>query len=155
MADTAVASAKTVLLGGREFTVRTVPVARVKLIVPVLTELFKELTKDQDKSQNATGVAADGASSQESGEAQSVGIEAVVDKLLQTPHRFLGLFINNLPESVFTDPDNGATLPEILKALEVVMDLNRLDVIKNVFSRLSMEWLKGMQAQARQLISKN
>lgn len=121
------ASAKTVLLGGEEFRVKVVPVARVKLIIPVMTALFEELAKEQ----------------------KEVGFETVVDKLLEAPHKFLSIFISDLPVKVFTDVDNGATLPEILKAFEVVMELNRLDVLKNVFSRLSTEWLKGMQKQAR------
>lgn len=59
-----------------------------------------------------------------------------MDNLLQFPHKLLSLFVDNLPPEIFTDEQNGVTFPEFWDVLQIALTINRVDQLKNVFSRL-------------------
>lgn len=107
-----------VTLAGRDFVVRVVPMARVRQLADVLFEGVQELQDTDLPSDQAA-------------------VSAVVEKLLQFPHRLLSLFVPGLPADIFADEENGVTLPEFWHALEVALTINRVDALKNVFSRLA------------------
>lgn len=105
-----------VVLAGKDFVVKQIPMARVKRLGSTLSDIFNDF--DQKELKTDTGVV------------------AFLDRLLQAPHAILSLFIDNLPQDIFTDEDNGVTLPEFMDVLDKAMNLNRLDVLKNGFTRL-------------------
>lgn len=107
-----------VTLAGRDFVVKVVPMARVRSLAGVVTEALKEV-ESVDTSADQTG------------------ITAVVDKLLQFPHQLLSVFIDNLPPEIFADEQNGVTFPEFWDVLQIALTINRVDQLKNVFSRLT------------------
>jgi len=116
-----------VVLAGRDFVLKQVPMARVKRLSTTLAQVF------------AGADAADVAT--------EAGVTTLVDKLMQAPHAVLSLFIDNLPAEIFEDEENGVTLPEFLDVLQKAVTLNRVDVLKNVFSRLTPTLIQA-QAQA-------
>lgn len=105
-----------VVLAGRDFVVKQIPMARVKRLGNTLADTFKDFDTSQLTSDS--------------------GVVAFLDRLLQAPHAILSVFIDNLPSDIFTDEENGVTLPEFLDVLNQAMELNRLDVLKNGFTRL-------------------
>lgn len=105
-----------VTLAGQDFVIKQIPMARVKRFGGALADIFQDF--DPSHLTNDTGVV------------------AFLNKLLQAPYAILSLFIDNLPAEIFTDEDNGVTLPEFLDVLEKAMTLNRIDVLKNGFTRL-------------------
>ncbi len=114
-----------VTLAGRDFVVKVVPMARVRQLADVIVEALKQVEHiDTDTDQAA--------------------LTAVVDKLLEFPHRLLSLFIDNLPADIFADEENGVTFPEFWEVLQIALTVNRVDALKNVFSRLM-----PMMTQAR------
>lgn len=114
-----------VTLAGRDFVVKVVPMARVRQLADVVVEALKQ----------AEGIDTD---------ADQTAILAVVDKLLEFPHRLLALFIDDLPADIFNDEVNGVTFPEFWDVLQIALTVNRVDALKNVFSRLM-----PMMTQAR------
>lgn len=107
-----------VKLAGRSFMVRIVPMSRVRRLADVIAESVEELQGTEMKGDEET-------------------VKLVTDKLLQFPHRLLSVFINKLPEDIFLDEDEGVTFPEFWHALEVALTINRVDALKNAFSRLA------------------
>ncbi|KPV42023.1 hypothetical protein [Alicyclobacillus ferrooxydans] len=105
-----------VTLAGRDFVVKVVPMARIRQLAGVVSEAMKEAD-----NLNATDEEA---------------VSGIVDKLLQFPHKLLSLFIDNLPAEIFTDEQNGVTFPEFWDVLQIALTINRVDQLKNVFSRL-------------------
>lgn len=105
-----------VTLAGRDFVVKLVPMARIKRLGAVVASALSDV---------------------EAAEANTPeGMTAMLDKLLDAPHALLSLFIDNLPPEIFHDEENGVTLPEFTDVLKKALDLNRVDVLKNVFSLL-------------------
>ncbi|WDL96409.1 hypothetical protein [Alicyclobacillus sp. ALC3] len=107
-----------VTLAGRSFMVRIVPMSRVRRLADVIAGAVTELQATEMKGDEEN-------------------VKVLMDKLLQFPHRLLSLFINKLPEEIFLDEDEGVTFPEFWHALEVALAINRVDALKNVFSRLA------------------
>lgn len=105
-----------VVLAGKDFVVKQIPMARAKRVGTTLSEVFKDFDTAQLKS--------------------DAGVVAFLDRLLQTPHAILSIFIDNLPVEIFTDEENGVTLPEFLDVLHKAVELNRIDTLKNGFTRL-------------------
>lgn len=109
---------ETVVLAGRDFVVRRIPMARVSRLGTTLSAIVEDLTKlDLQDNQNAT--------------------EVIFNKVLEFPHELLSLFIKDLPEDIFKDEEEGVDFPEFLDALNTAIELNRIDTLKNFFSRLA------------------
>lgn len=104
-----------VTLAGKDFVVKQVPMARIKRIGPLIAEAIGNVAAD--------------VSTQD-------GIHTVLDQLLDAPHALLSLFIDDLPKEIFHDEQNGVTLPEFESVLKKALEINRVDALKNVFSRL-------------------
>ncbi|WP_436664234.1 hypothetical protein ACOALA_04105 [Alicyclobacillus acidoterrestris] len=136
MSESLVVTAKDVILGGKPYTVRAVPVAAALSIIPELQKVFGKL-KEQ------------------AGADKPITFNDVLGKIFETPHAIFSLFIDDLPVKVFTDPRHGATFPELLAAWDVILEVNRLDVLKNALTRLSTEQVIGMLSQASRFLSKN
>lgn len=105
-----------VTLAGKDYVVKQVPMARIKRLGSVVSEAVGTVESDL-KTED--------------------GIKSVMDKVLDAPHALLSIFIDELPKEIFHDEDKGVTLPEFETALKKAFDLNRVDVLKNVFSRLA------------------
>lgn len=104
-------------LGGRDFVIRRIPMARVRKIGATLSKIIGDFTKlDLNENEDATQV--------------------IIDKALEFPYEILSLFIKDLPKDIFEDEDNGVDFPEFLEALEKAIEINRIDTLKNFFSRL-------------------
>lgn len=127
IADTQARDKVPVTLAGRDFVVKVVPMARVRRLADVVVEALKQLE----------GV--DAASDQQT-------MTTVVDKLLEFPHRLLSLFIDGLPEDIFADEENGVTFPEFWQTLQIALTINRVDQLKNVFSRLTPMLMQASQS---------
>ncbi|MFB5192652.1 hypothetical protein [Alicyclobacillus fastidiosus] len=136
MPESLAVTAKDVILGGKPYTVRAVPVAATLSIIPALQKVFGNLRE-------------------QAGEKKPVTFNDVLGKVLEAPHAIFSIFIDDLPEKAFTDPKHGATFPELLAAWEVILEVNRLDVLKNALTRLSTEQVIGMLSQASQYLSKS
>jgi len=107
-----------VVLAGRDFVVKVVPMARVRKLADVLAQAVKSAA-DVDTS------------------ADEAVIHTVVDKLLEFPHQLLSIFIDNLPIEIFSDEQAGVTFPEFWDVLQIALTINRVDQLKNVFTRLA------------------
>lgn len=108
---------KIVILGGKEYIVKVIPMARIRKLGAAVASILTDTDAiDMNNPQTAT--------------------QTVFDKLLEMPHELLSLFIDELPRDIFEDQDNGVTFPEFYDALMVALSINRVDVLKNVFSRL-------------------
>lgn len=105
-----------VKLAGRDFVVKIVPMARVRRLGDVVQKIATEL-QGADLESNA-------------------GVNVVIEKVLGFPHALLSIFIDDLPESIFTDEENGVTFPDFWDVLQIALTVNRVDALKNVFSRL-------------------
>ena len=108
-----------VTLAGRDFVVKVVPMARIRKLASVLTEAVKQADAIDTKN------------------ADEDSIEALVDKVLEYPHRLLSVFIDDLPEDIFTDEEQGVTFAEFWDVLQIALRINRLDALKNAFTRLA------------------
>lgn len=117
-----------VTLAGRDFVVKVVPMARVRRLADVVVEALKQLEGVDSSSDQQT-------------------IHVVVDKLLDFPHQLLSLFIDQLPPEIFTDEEAGVTFPEFWTTLQIALTINRVDNLKNVFSRLSPLMMQASQSQ--------
>lgn len=104
-----------VTLAGKDYVVKQVPMARIKRLGSVVSDALGNLEGDIMTEDGAT---------------------ALMDKLLDAPHALLSVFIDDLPREIFHDEVNGVTLPEVLDVIEKALTLNRVDKLKNVFSRL-------------------
>lgn len=111
-----------VTLAGKDFVVKQVPMARIKRLGAVVSEAVGSIETDLTAED---------------------GVTALMDKLLDAPHALLSLFIDDLPKEIFHDEDNGVTLPELLDVLDKAFTLNRVDALKNVFSRLGPTLLQA------------
>lgn len=105
-----------VTLAGRDFVVKQVPMARIKRLGTVVAEAIEDVD-------NANLTNAD-------------GMTTIIDKVLDAPHALLSVFIDDLPQDIFHDEDNGVTLPELMDVVEKAFALNRVDKLKNVLARL-------------------
>lgn len=105
-----------VTLAGKDFVVKQVPMARIKRLGKVVSEAIGSMDADMSSED---------------------GISAIMDKLLDAPHALLSIFIDDLPQEIFRDETNGVTLPELIDVVEKAFALNRVDSLKNVFSRLT------------------
>lgn len=105
-----------VTLAGKDYVVKQVPMARIKRLGAVVAEAVQDVDKANLTNQD--------------------GVTAVIDKILDAPHALLSIFIDDLPKEIFHDEDAGVTLPELLDVVEKAFTLNRVDKLKNVFSRL-------------------
>jgi hypothetical protein len=115
-----------VMLAGRDFVVKRIPMARVRSIGKTLSSIIGDFnTKDLNKSDNVA--------------------EILLDKVLEFPYEILSLFIKDLPKEIFEDENEGVNFPEFLDALKVAIEVNRIDTLKNFFTRLAPMML---QAQA-------
>jgi hypothetical protein len=114
-----------VVLAGRDFVVKRIPMARVRSIGKTLAAIVGDFnTKDLNDSNV---------------------VEILLDKALEFPYEILSLFIKDLPKEIFEDEEEGVNFPEFLDALKVAIDVNRIDTLKNFFTRLAPMML---QAQA-------
>jgi hypothetical protein len=115
-----------VILAGRDFVVKRIPMARVRSIGKTLSSIIGDFSiKDLNESDNLT--------------------EILLDKVLEFPYEIMSLFIKDLPKEIFLDEDEGVNFPEFLDALKVAIEVNRIDSLKNFFTRLAPMML---QAQA-------
>lgn len=115
-----------VVLAGRDFVVKRIPMARVRTIGKTLSALIEDFSKkDLSKTDNVA--------------------EIILDKVLDFPYEILSLFIKDLPKEIFDDEENGVNYPEFLDALNTAIEVNRIDTLKNFFARLATMM---MQAQA-------
>lgn len=105
-----------VVLAGRDFVVKQVPMARVKRLGPALAQILASV--DPQALQDPTQLG------------------SVLAQLLEAPHVLLSLFIDELPLDIFQDEVNGVTFPEIVAAFDVATRVNRLDILKNLWARL-------------------
>lgn len=105
-----------VTLAGRDFVVRRIPMARVRTIGTTLSAVFKDFG-DADVADQTV-------------------IEAIINRALEFPYEILKLFIKDLPKEIFEDEEDGVTFPEFIETLEIAINHNRLDSLKNFFSRL-------------------
>lgn len=103
-------------LGGKDYIIKQVPMARVKRLGPVLADVVEQVSKDAEGGDAA--------------------LTPLLDRFLAAPHAVLSLFIDDLPEAIFHDEDAGVTMPEMLDALEKAISLNRLDVLKKAWAGL-------------------
>lgn len=112
-----------VTLAGRGFVIEKIPMARVKKLGNVISQIMKDLTNlDYETDEKAAQV--------------------VLDKLLDFPYELLSLFITKLPKDIFEDEENGVTFPEFLEAMQEAVKVNRLDALKNYLAPL-MGMMKG------------
>lgn len=118
-----------VTLAGHDFVVKQVPMARIKR----LSNTVATLLKDADATDMTT----------------EEGMQRLLDKLLEAPHALLAVFIDDLPAEIFADEQKGVTLPEFLEVLDKAVTLNRVDVLKNVFSRLTPTLLQAQASMSR------
>lgn len=115
-----------VVLADRDFVVKRIPMTRVRSIGKTLSAIIGDFnTKDLNESDNIT--------------------EILLDKVLEFPYEIMSLFIKDLPKEIFLDEDEGVNFPEFLDALKVAIEVNRIDSLKNFFTRLAPMML---QAQA-------
>jgi hypothetical protein len=115
-----------VVLAGRDFVVKRIPMARVRSIGKTLSAIIGDFsTLDLNGSDNVA--------------------EILLDKVLEFPYEILSLFIKDLPKEIFTDEEEGVNFPEFLDTLKVAIEVNRIDSLKNFFTRLAPMML---QAQA-------
>ncbi len=105
-----------VKLAGRDFVVKIVPMARVRRLGDVVQKIATEM-----QGANVESVE---------------GVNVVIEKILGFPHALLSIFIDDLPESIFQDDENGVTFPDFWDVLKIALEVNRVDALKNVFSRL-------------------
>lgn len=107
-----------VVLADRDFVLRRIPMARVKKLGGTLSSLIGDLgTLDVTKGESV--------------------VDQLLDKTLEFPYEILSLFIKDLPKEIFEDEENGVSFPEFIDVLNKAIELNRLDTLKNVFSRLT------------------
>lgn len=116
IADSVLGKPVPVKLAGRDFVVKIVPMARVRRLGDVVQKIATEL-------QGANVESTD-------------GIDTIINKLLGFPHALLSIFIDDLPEDIFMDDENGVTFPDFWDVLQIALTINRVDALKNVFSRL-------------------
>lgn len=115
-----------VVLAGRDFVVKRIPMARVRSIGKTLSTIIGDFSKvDLNENDNVA--------------------EILIDKVLEFPYEILSLFIKDLPKEIFEDEDEGVTFPEFLDTLKMAIEVNRIDTLKNFFTRLAPMML---QAQA-------
>lgn len=120
-----------VVLAGREFFIRRIPMARVKKLGKTLSAIVTDLSQtDIDTNKGA--------------------VESILDKVLEFPYEILSLFIKNLPKDIFEDEDEGVDFPEFINALNKAIEFNRLDALKNGFSRLVPMAVQAYQASTLQ-----
>ncbi|MCL6454372.1 MAG: hypothetical protein K6T78_12240 [Alicyclobacillus sp.] len=105
----------TVVLAGKKYVVEQVPMARIKRLGTVVADAIQSVDADVSTPD---------------------GVQAVLERLLDAPHALLSVFIVDLPREIFHDETHGVTLPEVETAVKTAFELNRVDVLKNVFSRL-------------------
>jgi hypothetical protein len=107
-----------VVLAGRDFVLRRIPMARVKRLGATLTTIIEDLSHvDIDENKGI--------------------VDLLLDKVLEFPYEIMSLFIKDLPKEIFEDEENGVDFPEFLDTLKKAIEFNRLDALKNVFSRLT------------------
>lgn len=111
-----------VTLAGKDFVVKQVPMARIKRLGTVVSEAVGSIETDLTTED---------------------GVTALMDKLLDAPHALLSLFIDDLPKEIFHDEESGVTLPELIDVMNKAFALNRVDALKNVFSRLGPTLLQA------------
>jgi hypothetical protein len=115
-----------VVLAGRDFVVKRIPMARVRSIGKTLAAIIGDFnTLDLNESDNVA--------------------EILLNKVLDFPYEILSLFIKDLPKDIFEDEDNGVNFPEFLDTLKIAIEVNRIDTLKNFLTRLAPMML---QAQA-------
>lgn len=128
IADTQLRDKIPVTLAGKDFVVKVVPMARVRRLADVVLDALRQLEGMDTQSDQTT-------------------ISAVVEKLLEFPHRLLSLFIDGLPPEIFADEEAGVTFPEFWNTLQIALTINRVDQLKNVFSRLVPLMNQASQSQ--------
>jgi hypothetical protein len=128
--------AVTVTLAGEEYIVKIIPMAKVKKLGELVAEALQDEAVIDEKDLAGTA-------------------QSVVDQLMAMPHAILSLFIPNLPKEIFTDEENGVTLPEFIEALETCAKVNRIDWVKNLLSRAAPYLLDFMKTRMAALPTKN
>lgn len=119
-----------IVLAGRDFVIKRVPMARIKSLGTRVAEIFDGI--DIEKLQkNPEEV-----------------VPTIMDKLLETPHAILSVFIKDLPLDIFLDEEDGVSFPEFLEALQTAVEVNRVDVLKNALTRLYPGLLNALRIQA-------
>lgn len=105
-----------VTLAGRPFYINRAALAKIKSLSNMIGDLFKDVNLE------------------EMAKAPETAGEMITDKILSVPHAVLSIFVDDLPKEIFTDEENGVTLPELLDALSEISDYNRLNTVKNFLS---------------------
>lgn len=119
---------RAVELAGHDFVVRRIPMARVRTIGKTISAIINDFSKqDLSKSDNAT--------------------EVILNKVIEFPYEILSLFIKDLPKEIFEDEENGVDFPEFLEVLQIAIELNRIDALKNFFSRLAPMMIQASTLQ--------
>lgn len=117
-----------VVLAGREWNAKAVPIARIKKIIPAIVAAFQDIDTKGFGQDTAT--------------AERV-VTSVFDKLVEAPHAVFSVFIKDLPKEIFTDEDEGVTFPELFDAIEKVLVHNRIGGLKNLLQRIP-QWYPSL-----------
>lgn len=104
-------------LAGQSFVIKKIPMARFKVITSTLSNIFSNFSDQELADESVLG--------------------SLINKALEFPYEILSIFIKDLPKEIFLDEEEGVTFPEFLEALEKAIEINRLDKLKDFFSKLA------------------
>lgn len=103
-----------VRLGQREYVIREVPLGRVKKFKGVWLDFFQRTNGMLDSADLTQDDAA----------------TALFGLIEDAPSKLMEILIPDLDVDAFNDEDDGATIPQVFDAIDVVLRVNKLEFLK-------------------------
>lgn len=111
-------------LGNLDVEVKEMPLARLNEFKKLWSRLFQRINEVQANM----AVTAENEETIEAGQV----FDQFLDIALEMPYELMSIAVKDLPKEPFEDPDDGVTVPQLLDAFDVVLKVNKLEVLKKL-----------------------